>query len=342
MADGDTPGDEVLESEIVSEATEKIAVYRGERAELQQVYEWGRLMAASGYFRDTKSAAQAAVKIMAGREVGFTVVQSMTGIHIIEGKPAMSANLLAASVRRSEKYDYMVKTHTEQECEIDFLRLEGNDWVTIGTSNFNMRDAELAGLAGGQNYQKYPRNMLFARAMTNGIGWYCPDVFQTKMYTPEELRPDIELDASGDVMDVSQFAVPEGEGGAHFEPEAKSPPQTPQEPRQQPRQAQPANGGRSTRSSLKQPPETLENLGHLLSFAQFHFGWQPNQVAEFLQVENVGGIAAAVTELYEGDFDYAGNEIREHVKGENAEEGPTDADDVGSEDEEPDAGKADS
>jgi hypothetical protein len=41
--------------------------------------------------------------------------------------------------------------------------------------------------------------MLFARAMSNGVRWYCPDVFSgAPTYTPEELGADVT--ESGDVI----------------------------------------------------------------------------------------------------------------------------------------------
>jgi len=77
---------------------------------------------------------------------------------------------------------------------------------SIGKSEFTAADAAKAGT---QNMGKFPRNMLFARAMSNGVRWYCPDVFSgNSVYTPEELgaRTDDEgyiiVDrASGEVIE---------------------------------------------------------------------------------------------------------------------------------------------
>jgi len=46
-----------------------------------------KAMSASGFFADTKQAAQAIVKILAGQELGFGAFASMTGVHIIQNKP---------------------------------------------------------------------------------------------------------------------------------------------------------------------------------------------------------------------------------------------------------------
>src|SRR5574339_232881 len=53
----------------------------------------------------------------------------------------------------------------------------------IGNYTFTIEDAKKAGT---KNLDKFPRNMLFARAISNGVKWFCPDVFAGPVYTPEE------------------------------------------------------------------------------------------------------------------------------------------------------------
>jgi len=62
-------------------------------------------MVRSGYFNDSREVAQAITKILAGRELGFGPFASMSGIYIVNGRPALSANLMAAAVKRSGKYN---------------------------------------------------------------------------------------------------------------------------------------------------------------------------------------------------------------------------------------------
>ena len=134
----------------------------------------GRVFAASGYFRDATKISQAITKILAGRELGFSPMASMMGVHIIEGKPTFSSNIMAAALRRSERYDYSIVGLTDERCEIRFSM--GAEPLEP-TSVFTLDDAKRAGLVrpkGG--WEKYPRNMLFARALTNGMRWHCPDL----------------------------------------------------------------------------------------------------------------------------------------------------------------------
>jgi hypothetical protein len=152
-------------------------------------------MARSGYFNDSREAAQALVKILAGQEMGFGAFSSMSGIHIIQGRPSIGANLMAAAVKRSGRYDYRVVEMTDKVCSIRFLQ-HGED---LGVSTFTLEDARKAGT---KNLDKFPRNMLFARAMSNGVRWYCPDVFNgSAVYTPEELGANVNED--GEVIDAT-------------------------------------------------------------------------------------------------------------------------------------------
>lgn len=167
----------------------------------------GNILAASGYFTDSEQGAQAAVKVMAGQELGFGAIASMTGINVIKGRVTLSANLMAAAVKRSARYDFVVREHTDQVCTIDYLR----DGAVFATSTFTMDDAKTAGLTDG-NWRKYPRNMLYARAMSNGAKWHCPDVFAgAPVYTADELGAEIDGE-TGDMIPqpvtVPQLPVP--------------------------------------------------------------------------------------------------------------------------------------
>ena len=152
-------------------------------------------MAASGFFQDARQAAQAVVKILAGQELGVGPFTSMTGVYIIQGRPALSANIMAAAVKRSGRYNFRVSELSDTRCEIIFF--EGGQ--ECGRSVFTADEARKAGT---KNMDKYPRNMLYARAISNGVRWFCPDVLGgSPVYTPEELGASVNED--GQVIDVT-------------------------------------------------------------------------------------------------------------------------------------------
>lgn len=163
----------------------------------QDVMSIAKAFADSGMFPDIKSAAQAAVKIQAGKEFGIQPFAAMSGIHIIQGKPNIGAGLMAARVKGFGKYDYKVVKHDDKICSIDFMT---KDKEVLGNSTFTIEDAKRAGT---KNIDKFPKNMLFARAMSNGVKWYTPDIYETPVYVPEEMEHMQEtINATAEVVDV--------------------------------------------------------------------------------------------------------------------------------------------
>lgn len=154
--------------------------------------------AASGYYRDVRDASQALVKMLAGREMGMGPIAALAGIHIIEGKPTASANAIAANVKRSGRYDYRVVRRDDEACVLAWF--EGGE--KVGESSFTAEDAKRAGLAGKQNWTKFPRAMLFARALTEGVRVYCPDASGGVIYTPEEMAPDRAVTEDGALLEA--------------------------------------------------------------------------------------------------------------------------------------------
>lgn len=144
-----------------------------------------KAFAESKMFPDIQSAAQAAVKIQAGKEFGIQPFASMSGIHIIKGKPTIGAGLMAARVKGFGKYDYKVLKTTDKECSIEFFEKTPTGKESLGISTFTIEEAKKAGT---QNLEKFPRNMLFARAMSNGVKWFTPDIYETPVYVPEEME----------------------------------------------------------------------------------------------------------------------------------------------------------
>jgi hypothetical protein len=65
-----------------------------------------------------------------------------------------------------------------------------------------MDDAKAANLK-GENWTNYPRNMLFARAVSNGAKWFCPDLFGgAPVYTPEELGAALDGESGAPLVDL--------------------------------------------------------------------------------------------------------------------------------------------
>ena len=134
-----------------------------------------RLFAASGLFgrggNPDAQLAQCAVTLLAGLEIGISPYQSISNIHLINGKPGFSAQLLAQAIKKHPRYDYRVLEKTATACRIQFLEA-GQE---LGVEVFTAEMAERAGLLKNPTWRQYPEAMLFARALTAGMRTHCPD-----------------------------------------------------------------------------------------------------------------------------------------------------------------------
>ena len=147
----------------------------------------------SGMFVDIKSSSQAMVKIMAGQEFGIPPFAAMSGIHLIQGRPTIGAGLMAQRVKKSGKYTYNVLQLTDSICELEFIQLPK---TILGKSTFTIEDAKKAGT---KNIDRFPKNMLFARAISNGVRWFTPDIYESVVYVPEEMA---------EVQQINQLITP--------------------------------------------------------------------------------------------------------------------------------------
>ena len=168
--------------------------------EMATVRELSKVFYEAGIFKDIKSEAQAIVKIFAGREYGLSPMESMMGLYIVADRIAPLVQTISALVKKSKDYDYIVEKLDDTECVLSFTK-EGKE---IGKSSFTFKDAAKAGLLNKDNWKNYPRNMLFARAIGNGVRWYCPHIFGgSSMEELRDLGPQTPTEKTNVVIDAT-------------------------------------------------------------------------------------------------------------------------------------------
>ena len=181
----------------------EIVETNGKNTALIDGMELGKVFAESGVFPDIKSAAQGCVKVLAGKELGLSPIQSLQSFYFVGGRLGILAQTMGALVKKSSKYDYKISAHTDQECEIIFYSIDGSSEVEIGKSRFDIKAAAKAGIVNKDNWKNYPMNMLFARALMNGIRWFCPDAVSAFAYSVEELQ-DLEAPAKTTTVTITE------------------------------------------------------------------------------------------------------------------------------------------
>jgi len=155
---------------------------------------------ASGYFKDVQSEAQAVVKVMAGSELGLPPFASMAGIHVIQGKPVLGANVIATLVKNDPRYNYHIKQADDKTCMLTWYE----DGVEVGEAGFTIQEAQNAGLTGKDNWKKYTSDMLFARAISRGARRFAPGIFGgSPVYTPDEMGVDTDEEGYIDAQNVT-------------------------------------------------------------------------------------------------------------------------------------------
>lgn len=132
-------------------------------------------------FRGKPESVYAAV--LYGEELGLGPMQSLTQIHVIEGKPALSPEGMRGLVLKAgHRID--VKSSANDEVILYGRRADSGSEATV---RWTMKDAQLAGLAGRGAWKTYPRAMLMARATSELCRMLFADIIAGLSYTPEEV-----------------------------------------------------------------------------------------------------------------------------------------------------------
>lgn len=122
----------------------------------------------------------AAAIMLAGLELGLQPMEAIRSLHLVDGRVVLAADAqLALVLRRGVALEWIRTDATAAECRI--VR-PGRQPHTV---SYTLQDAQRAGLAGRQTWQRHPAAMLRARCITTAIRQYCPDLL-SGAYSPDE------------------------------------------------------------------------------------------------------------------------------------------------------------
>jgi hypothetical protein len=130
--------------------------------------------------------AEIAACILTGREVGIGPMQSLSKIHVIDGRPAMSSELMRSLVMAAG-HEITYPTLSDEKVIVKGRRANSDQWTEV---TWTMKDAQRIGVAGRDTWKKYPRQMLSARATSELCRLLFPDALGGISYTVEELNDD--------------------------------------------------------------------------------------------------------------------------------------------------------
>lgn len=150
--------------------------------------------------------------MLSARELGIPSMQALNGgLNIINGKVEISARMMSALIRKSG-HSISVKESTENTCTVVGKRSDNGD---IDEATYTLEDAKTAGLIkSGGGWQKYPKDMCYARAMSRlarklfsdviGIGYVEGEIRPTEapMAMPDDMHPDPTIESDDSYAEI--------------------------------------------------------------------------------------------------------------------------------------------
>jgi hypothetical protein len=233
------------------------------------------------------SVAKVAAAVLAGREMGIAPMQALSSIHVINGRPGLSAELMRALILQAG-HEIKFSKSSAAQCVMRGRRRGEDDWTEV---SYTLQEAKDAGdYAKNANYKSRPAEMLVARCTTRLARMVFPDAIHG-MRSIEELQDMIEGDATDVPVTVEQVETStvsrapravegapsrqgaQAEGGADSvgdaappsPPERKRPPlrgrvTKPQEPVSEPEAVEPTPAQQEAQEDLQPDPEPQENV----------------------------------------------------------------------------------
>jgi hypothetical protein len=156
-----------------------------------------------------KTVEQATALMLIAQAEGYHPALAARDYHIIQGRPTLKAEtMMARFQQQGGKVDW--KTLTDEEVTATFSHPSGGS----ATITWTFEQAKRAGLTGKDNWKNYPRAMLRARVVSEGIRTVFPGVV-LGVYTPEEVQDIPTQPKSRDMGTVDVVEAVEDEKVEH-------------------------------------------------------------------------------------------------------------------------------
>ena len=161
---------------------------------VDQIQTMANAVAKSGLF-GVKTPEQAMALMLIAQAEGNHPAIAARDYHVIQGRPALKADAMLARFQQAGgKVNW--DTYTDTEVKATFSHPSGGS-ITL---SWTIDQARKIGIAGKDNWKNYPRAMLRARVISEGIRTVYPGCV-VGVYTPEEVqdfdtKPRVEKDVT--------------------------------------------------------------------------------------------------------------------------------------------------
>ncbi len=169
---------------------------------IDEMMKLANAIAKSGLFGMSKPEEALALMAISHAE-GYSPALAAKEYHIIKGKPTLKSDAMLA---RFQSSGGKVRWDCYEDTKVcgTFSHPQGGE-ITV---DWDIERAKRAGLLSNPTWQKYPRNMLRARVISEAIRTIYPGVGAVGLYTPEEME-DMEPHAPQRLPSVQRLTNPE-------------------------------------------------------------------------------------------------------------------------------------
>jgi hypothetical protein len=130
--------------------------------------------------------------VLYGREIGLQPMESLAEIHMIDGRPSLSAK---GKLKRAREAGHSITGGVEGGvATVIGKRADNGDTMTV---TFSLDEAKAAGLLSKTNWQRHEQDMLWARAVSRLCRSLFDDIPGVLMLDPDEaeITPEEYVDA---------------------------------------------------------------------------------------------------------------------------------------------------
>lgn len=169
-------------------------IVRHEGGTLQEKVEWAKTLAVANLLppQYQGNPGNLLYAVEYADALGIDRINAITSIHVIQGKPTASAELIASLVRRAGHKLRVSGDDTKATAQI--IRADDPDYTFEAT--WDIAKAQAAGLWGKGNWRNYPGAMLRARAITEVARAGASDALYGVVYTPDEMGATVNADGA--------------------------------------------------------------------------------------------------------------------------------------------------
>ena len=169
----------------------------------EQIIEKAGKLVKSGFLPKAIDTAEKALMVaLTGRELGIGMMEALRSINIIQGRPAMAAQLMLALAQRTGELEDMKVEEKPGVCTTTITRKGKSPHVY----SFSMDDAKALGLTSKDNWLKQPKTMLRWRSLSGNLRVTFADAI-CGLYTEDEAEDIIadKVEAQEILEETSQI-----------------------------------------------------------------------------------------------------------------------------------------